>query len=1153
MKIDSGNLEFSISDVVRHFRSPYSSWATWANLVQPGYVFVEKDLMQYSSLLRRSEENESDAKRYLINHHNVVKTISNPLNDLNESEELIQQKVDVIVQPTLKRDQFSGRADFIVFNKDINMYEVMDAKLAKQVKPEFLLQVCGYTWMLEEFNDGIPKSGYFFLGDERSEKFKIDEYYRFFIDLKNEFLETVNNYSLNEFPKPRKWEVFEEFNDAAEMFWKENRSLELIADISSRQIQVLEKEGVNSIIQVPEITEKSFPKLATESLDKIKRQASAQLSSTEDNTHIELLNGDESIHFLHKLLPDESDGDVYFDLEGFPFYDFRKSDTLEYLYGVAYKDENHNLVFKDDLWAEDEFEEKIIFTKFIKWMQERISKYPDLKIYHYAHYEITSLRNSAKKHALYEDIVEDWIVTGRFVDLYSIVRKCLLIGKDSYSLKRVEEVAGFNRELDLKSGFDSIFYFEKYLDSRDPKLKEEILTYNKDDCFATEVVCNWLRNFKKVYPYDIDFTEEDLEKTKEEKKDYIRKHPGMSNKEYAEILWNNPKKWRSVPPLIREIEIQEINEQISDMDRVELNDEIQSFISTMLGYYNREELVGLWEKYNLKTMAIEDKVNNSSTFGLLSLESKEIDEEGNSLLTYICHDKTFKKVDIDDELILQHPTTEQFVDQEITYKVKEIIDEFDGILTLKIQEEWREEEAKEISSYSYCSGYVNPRPVYLTGVSLSPFNALKNICLDYIETEKLPELTKQLLSTQPTTDFGKVEKIQDPFEKIFEISKHMGNTFLPIQGPPGTGKSTILGEVIAKLAKANFKVAIASNSYAAVLNLVKKVLPHLDDEVVTFLDLKEGSIKDEILQIPQINIPKKDDDSVGKKIVATTTNKICHQRYWGENKFDYLIIDEVGQVPMVTTIATTLSTENLILIGDPNQLPQVKKGTQPNKNNLSTFEYLINEKNVIDKDKGIFLDTTFRLHPKINEFISNYFYNNSLHFDKKNDLRYLSHEDKSLKESGIQFIEVDHTGNILASSEEIKEIKNLIDKLLNSNFVNEGTERKITKDDILIIAPYNLQVYELRKKLGNNFKIGTIDKFQGQEAPIVIVSFAASSSEDAPRGIEFILNFNRMNVAISRAQCLTLIVGSPHLTNLFYQNVNSIKLTNLHRVLMDSN
>ena len=371
---------------------------------------------------------------------------------------MIHEKVDVIVQPTLKRDQFSGRADFIIFNEDINMYEVMDAKLAKQVKPEFLLQVCGYTWMLEEFNNGIPESGYFFLGDERSEKFKIEEYYRFFIDLKDEFLETVNNYSLDEGPKPRKWEVFEEFSDAADKFWKENKSLELIADISSRQIQVLEKEGINSIIQVPEISEKSFPKLATESLEKIKRQASAQLRSTEENTHIELLNGDESIYFLHKLLPEESEGDVYFDLEGFPFFDFRKSDTLEYLYGIAYKDTEGHLTFKGDLWAEDEYEERIIFNKFVEWMQKRITKYPDLKIYHYAHYEITSLRNSAKKFASFEDVIEDWVYTGRFVDLYQVVRKCFLIGKDSYSLKRVEEVAGFNRELDLKSGFDSIFY-----------------------------------------------------------------------------------------------------------------------------------------------------------------------------------------------------------------------------------------------------------------------------------------------------------------------------------------------------------------------------------------------------------------------------------------------------------------------------------------------------------------------------------------------------------------------------------------------------------------------------------------------------------------------------------------------------------------------
>ena len=1147
MKLVDNNLEFSISDIVRHFRSPYSAWATWANLQQPGTVYVENDMIQHSSLLRRSEENEDDAKRYLINKFDKVKNISNPLNSLEESTNLIHEKVDVIVQPTLKRDQFSGRADFIIFNQDIHMYEVMDAKLAKQVKPEFLLQVCGYTWMLEEFNNGIPESGYFFLGDERSEKFKIEEYYRFFIDLKDEFLETVNNYSLDEGPKPRKWEVFEEFSDAADKFWKENKSLELIADISSRQIQVLEKEGINSIIQVPEIAEKSFPKLATESLEKIKRQASAQLRSTEENTHIELLNGDESIYFLHKLLPEESEGDVYFDLEGFPFFDFRKSDTLEYLYGIAYKDTEGQLTFKGDLWAEDEYEERIIFNKFVEWMQKRITKYPDLKIYHYAHYEITSLRNSAKKFASFEDVIEDWVYTGRFVDLYQVVRKCLLIGKDSYSLKRVEEVAGFNRELDLKSGFDSIFYFEKYLDTKDPELKKEILTYNKDDCFATEVVCNWLRNFKRTYPYEIEFIEEDFEKTREELKDFIIRNPNLTAQEYADLL---DVKANYIKELLKEIEIFEIQEEINNISTTSITQDHKDFLSTMLGYYKREKRVDLWNKYNLKIMALEDKVNNPNAFGVLSLESKEVDEKGKNLLTFVCHDKTFKKLEKNDEVVIQHLSTEEHLPQEVNYRVREVIDKFDGLVTMKLIENYREENSFEIVDYDSCSGYVNPTPVKLRNVSDSPYNALKKICLDFIENGYLSPLIKNILDSQSQVDFKSFEKVNDASKKVFEIAKNMDGTFIPIQGPPGTGKSTMLGEVIAKLSKEGHKVGIVAYSYPAVLNLVKKVLPHLNSESVIFLGAN-GDIKEEIEQIDGIEIPKREEHAIGEKIIATSTNKICHSRYW--DYFDYLIIDEVGQVPLVTTLATSLSTKNLILVGDPKQLPQVKKGMQPNKNDFSTLQYLIGEKNVVSEDKGIFLDTTYRLHPEINDFISSFFYDKLLKVDKKNETRFLSHTDNKLKKSGVQFVEVKHSGNILASLEEIDEINILVDELTNSKLIDGDTERNLTKEDILIVAPYNLQVYELKKKLGDEYRIGTIDKFQGQEAPVVIVSFAASSSEDAPRGIEFILNFNRINVAISRAQCLSLIVGSPDLTNLFYQNVQSIKLTNLHRLLMNSN
>ena len=148
MKIIDNDLQFSISDIVQYFKSPFSSWATWANLQKPGYVYLKNDKEQNSSLLLRSEENEDDAKRYLINRYKEIKSITNPLDAESESKKLIMDKPEVIIQPTLLRDSFVGRADFLIYDSTQNLYEVMDAKLAKQVKAEFLLQVCGYTWML---------------------------------------------------------------------------------------------------------------------------------------------------------------------------------------------------------------------------------------------------------------------------------------------------------------------------------------------------------------------------------------------------------------------------------------------------------------------------------------------------------------------------------------------------------------------------------------------------------------------------------------------------------------------------------------------------------------------------------------------------------------------------------------------------------------------------------------------------------------------------------------------------------------------------------------------------------------------------------------------------------------------------------------------
>jgi superfamily I DNA and/or RNA helicase len=252
-------------------------------------------------------------------------------------------------------------------------------------------------------------------------------------------------------------------------------------------------------------------------------------------------------------------------------------------------------------------------------------------------------------------------------------------------------------------------------------------------------------------------------------------------------------------------------------------------------------------------------------------------------------------------------------------------------------------------------------------------------------------------------------------------------------------------------------------------------------------------------------------------------------------------------------MATVRSTKNLILIGDPNQLPQVRNGSHPNDNGLSTFEYLIEQQTTLPEDKGIFLDTTFRMHEDVNNFISSYFYDEKLTNHNITNDRHLKHESKEFKSQGYNFY-------LFLTKEILKLVSRKYRKFQRSSklyyltkLINNESERLLTPEDILIVSPYNLQVFELSKKLGENYRVGTVDKFQGQEAPVVVVSLAASNYEEAPRGIDFILNFNRMNVALSRSQCLSIVVGSPSLTHLHYQNLNSIRLTNFHRTLMSSN
>ncbi|WP_454300084.1 DEAD/DEAH box helicase [Salana multivorans] len=249
-------------------------------------------------------------------------------------------------------------------------------------------------------------------------------------------------------------------------------------------------------------------------------------------------------------------------------------------------------------------------------------------------------------------------------------------------------------------------------------------------------------------------------------------------------------------------------------------------------------------------------------------------------------------------------------------------------------------------------------------------------------------------------------------------------------------------------------------------------------------------------------------------------------------KLDLLVIDEAGQFSLASTIAVSVAASRLLLLGDPQQLPQVSQGTHPEPVDESALGWLVDGHRTIPPELGYFLGETYRMHPDLTEVVSRHSYEDRLHAAAPPAARHLDGIGP-----GLHVVTVDHTGNQTESPEEAAEVVRQIRDLLGSQWVDPGdaaTPRALGPEDFLVVAPYNAQVSRIRTELRraglDGVRVGTVDRFQGQEAPVAIVSMAASSSADAPRGLGFLLDRNRINVAISRAQWCAVLIRSRELT-----------------------
>ncbi len=358
---------------------------------------------------------------------------------------------------------------------------------------------------------------------------------------------------------------------------------------------------------------------------------------------------------------------------------------------------------------------------------------------------------------------------------------------------------------------------------------------------------------------------------------------------------------------------------------------------------------------------------------------------------------------------------------------------------------------------------------------------------------------------------------------------------LPVQGPPGSGKTYTGTRMILDLLASGKRVGVTANSHKVISNLLGAICDAADDGTpvavrgIQKANEADGCPDERIVQAGS-------NEQVAEALASGEANLAAGTAWlWAREEMagavDVLVVDEAGQMSLANTLAVCQAGASLVLLGDPRQLDQPIQGVHPPGVAVSALGHLLGESATVDPARGVFFDRTWRMHPDVCAFTSEQFYEGRL-LPREDLTRQTVVGPGPLAGHGLRFVPVEHAGNTHASEEEADRVEALIRELLDDRAAwvdRQGVRKRLTLRDVLVVAPCNAHVATLRARLPEGARVGTVDKFQGQEAPIVLYSMATSTADEAPRGMEFLYSLHRLNVATSRARCVAAIVASPAL------------------------
>ncbi|HEY9226911.1 MAG TPA: AAA domain-containing protein, partial [Gemmatimonadaceae bacterium] len=692
---------------------------------------------------------------------------------------------------------------------------------------------------------------------------------------------------------------------------------------------------------------------------------------------------------------------------------------------------------------------------------------------------------------------------------YKVVREGIRTSEPAYSIKNLEVFYAPERTEAITSGGDSIVAFERWLVLGDDTLLQQIEDYNAFDCRSTRLCRDWLLSLRHGDVEWFDAKKADaVDAEKEKEREANRRASDARILELRQALVQN----------------------VSDADRP-----WRELLGYLLEYHRREARQEWWEFFKRQDAGVEDLIADTDCIGGLTVDTSvpPRPEKRSKVWTLRFPEQELK-------LAAGKKAVRADTGEEL-----DIVSLDDRALRLELK--------------------VGPsREPLVDGMSLIPTRPIddttqREAIVRYAEAviagreNEYSAITSIVRRDPPRLGDGVILRPggqSDLLSGTVDAVGRMDNSHLVIQGPPGTGKTFTSAHAIVELLKSGKRVGVTAMTHKAINNLLSRVEDVARERGVKFTGVKKSS-KDPEQQLRGSIIEDTDKNEVATsdryQLVAGTAWLFSQPEL--DRKLDCLFVDEAGQVSLASVVSCGVSARNIVLVGDQMQLSQPVKGAHPGGSGVSALDHLMGDWATVPQDRGIFLASTWRMQPDLCRFVSDAFYDGrleSVESAAQQTLIVSNDAGGALAPFGLRFVSVEHEDRAQKSDEEAERLNSMYRALLGQCWVNQRGETKpIGVDDVLVVSPYNMQVNLLKRVLPDGARVGTVDKFQGQEGAVVLISMAASSGEHIPRGIEFLFSRNRLNVAISRARCLSVVLASPQLLGITCRSVQQVRLANV--------